>query len=188
LKNKLPNIILIVMDTVGAKHMSLYGYPRRTTPNLERIAADCTVYTRCYAPSCWTMPSHASMFTGLYPSQHGCFEGKLMLHENVWHLATVLKMLGYRTLGISSNDLISEESGLSRDFDYFKNFGNGFYGFLNYLQSGFIADEANELAAHLEDSKTTREKLRKFFNYVYKNGNVGEGLERAENIIKNKIA
>jgi len=47
-KQKLPNIVFIVMDTAGAKHMSLYGYPRTTTPNLERLAGDCTVYNRCF--------------------------------------------------------------------------------------------------------------------------------------------
>ena len=78
---KLPNIIFLVLDTVGAQHLSLYNYHRPTTPNLERIARDCTVYTRCFAPACWTVPSHASMFTGLYPSQHGAFENRYLLRE-----------------------------------------------------------------------------------------------------------
>ncbi|MBW2135836.1 MAG: sulfatase-like hydrolase/transferase, partial [Deltaproteobacteria bacterium] len=70
MSNNLPNIIMIVMDTVGAKHMSLYGYHRRTTPNLEEIAKESTFYSRCYAPGNWTLSSHASLFTGLYPSEH----------------------------------------------------------------------------------------------------------------------
>ena len=49
MSSKLPNIILMVLDTVGAKHLSLYGYKRPTTPNLERIAQECTVYTRCFS-------------------------------------------------------------------------------------------------------------------------------------------
>lgn len=81
------------MDTMGAKHMSLYGYPRQTTPNLEHLAQDCAVYTRCFAPACWTIPSHASMFTGLYPSQHGAYEGKLFLDENVPHLVPILTLV-----------------------------------------------------------------------------------------------
>ena len=89
-KQKLPNIVLVVLDTVGAAHMSVYGYPRRTTPNLERIAGKCTVYNRCYAPGCWTIPSHASMFTGLYPSQHGAHEANLSLSGNYQHLVSVL--------------------------------------------------------------------------------------------------
>ena len=124
MKKKLPNIILIVLDTVGAKHMSLYGYHRRTTPNLERIAEECTVYNCCFAPSCWTIPSHASMFTGLYPSQHGAHEGNYFIDENVQHLVKVLKNSGYRTFGISSNGLVSPTTGLCPGFDYFKDFGD----------------------------------------------------------------
>ncbi len=124
MKSKLPNIVLIVLDTLGAKHMSLYGYHRKNTPNLERLAEEFTVYTRCFAPSCWTIPSHASIFTGLYPSQHGAYDGKFTLNDNVQHLVPVLKGMGYRTMGISSNGLISPDSGICRGFDYYKDFGH----------------------------------------------------------------
>lgn len=126
MSQKLPNIILIVMDTMGAKHMSLYGYPRPTTPYLERIAEECTVYTRCFAPACWTIPSHASMFTGLYPSQHGAWEGKFILNNNIQHLVPTLKMMGYRTAGISCNHVVDLPSSLCPGFDYFFDFGSGF--------------------------------------------------------------
>ena len=102
------------MDTAGAKHMSLYGYPRPTTPNLERLAGDCTVYNRCFSPACWTIPAHASMFTGLYPSQHGAHEGHIVLSDNIQHLVPVLKMAGYRTYGISQNLLVSTPSEIGR--------------------------------------------------------------------------
>ena len=65
-----PNVILIVLDSVRADHMSCYGYDRPTTPNIDRIAEDGIVYDRAYSASCWTLPSHASLFTGLYPSKH----------------------------------------------------------------------------------------------------------------------
>jgi arylsulfatase A-like enzyme len=111
---KPPNIILIVLDTVGAKHLSLYGYQRPTTPNLERIAAECSVYSRCFAPACWTVPSHASMFTGLYPSQHGAFESRFLLRDNLPHLVPILKAQGYTTIGISTNSLVSPASAFAR--------------------------------------------------------------------------
>ena len=118
----LPNIVLIVLDTMGAKHMSLYGYPRLTTPNLERLAEEFKVFTRCYATSCWTIPSHASMFTGLYPSQHGAHEANLSLDVRCRHLATVLKQMGYRNYGFSANCLVSPQNGLCPDFDEFNEF------------------------------------------------------------------
>ncbi len=62
-----PNVVFIVWDTVRADHLSLYGYPVETTPELDRWAATARVFD-CTAVSCWTVPSHASMFTGLFPS------------------------------------------------------------------------------------------------------------------------
>jgi arylsulfatase A-like enzyme len=66
-----PNVVLIVMDTVRADHLSVYGYHRKTTPWLERFAARATLYRHCFAASNYTLASHASMFTGLYPRTHG---------------------------------------------------------------------------------------------------------------------
>lgn len=119
---RLPNIIFIVMDTLGAQHTSLYGYHRPTTPNLERIAQECTVYQRCFAPGCWTIPSHGSMFTGLYPSQHGANEVSHFLNDNIQHLVPILQMLGYRTFGISSNPIVNPIT-LCPGFDFFRDFG-----------------------------------------------------------------
>lgn len=125
MSRKLPSIVLLVLDTVGAGHLSLYGYHRRTSPNLERIARECTVYTRCFAPACWTVPSHASLFTGLYPAQHGAYETRYELRENLPHLVSLLKASGYRTLGISANGAVSPATGLCRDFDEFHDLGKG---------------------------------------------------------------
>ena len=65
-----PNVILITLDTVRADHLSLYGYGRDTTPNLKKLSEVGTVYTNAIAPEDMTLSSHASIFTGLYPSQH----------------------------------------------------------------------------------------------------------------------
>lgn len=177
MKEKLPNIVFIVMDTAGAKHMSLYGYHRQTTPNLERLAEESVVYTRCFAPACWTIPSHASMFTGLYPSQHGAFEGKFILNSNIHHLVPALKMLGYRTLGISSNDLVDPASGLCPGFDYFKNFGSGFLGlFGNQLIPKESAPELG-LPTRLAKTEKTGEKLKILLNHACATGRYQEVLQ-----------
>lgn len=116
-----PNIILIVCDTLGAKHMSLYGYERQTTPNLEKLVEEegFIVYTKCFAPAPWTSPSHASLFTGLYPSEHGTNDYNLFLDEKIYTLAEVLKHTGYITIGLSNNYLISKDFGYDRGFDEF---------------------------------------------------------------------
>ena len=59
------------MDTVRVDHLSCYGYRRETTPNLDAFAAEARMYTNVLSPSPWTLPSHASMFTGLSCSTHG---------------------------------------------------------------------------------------------------------------------
>src|SRR5712692_904666 len=61
------NVLLIILDTVRAKSLSLYGYHRHTTPHLERLARDGVVFDGAVATAPWTLPSHASMFTGRYP-------------------------------------------------------------------------------------------------------------------------
>jgi arylsulfatase A-like enzyme len=111
------NVILITLDTVRADHLSLYGYPRDTSPNLQQLARQATVYTRAMAASDMTLASHASIFTGLYPSQHGAHwelgrrkggvaigpEFGLSLAPNSNTLARILTSKGYRTMGIAAN-------------------------------------------------------------------------------------
>ena len=63
-----PNVVLVSMDATRADHLSCYGHERLTSPNLDRLAERAVLYERCISPACWTLPSHASMFTGLYPS------------------------------------------------------------------------------------------------------------------------
>jgi arylsulfatase A-like enzyme len=66
-----PNIILITLDTTRVDHLSAYGYERDTSPQLDRLAADALRYDSAYAVTSWTLPSHASLFTGKFPSAHG---------------------------------------------------------------------------------------------------------------------
>lgn len=164
--------------------MSLYGYHRRTTPNLERLAEECTVYNRCFAPACWTTPSHGSIFTGLYPSQHGAYEGKYILNNNVQHLVTVLKMMGYQTMGICSNGLISPESRLCQDFDYFKTFvGEGFFDAW-MSQRGDLTDEETEESVCFTEGETTKKSLPSLINFDRAKRNINNASKRAKKNIK----
>jgi len=185
--SKPPNIILIVLDTVGAKHLSLYGYPRRTTPNLEEIAGECMVYPRCFATSNWTMPSHASMFTGLYPSQHGVYEGNLTLWDNVHHLASILKMAGYQTLGVSANGLVAPASGLCPDFDYFKDLGFGLFDqFLDRMQHKPM-ESSRELWIELTRKLSVRHFCQASLQHFSKNGGIGELIRLVQWVAKSSL-
>ncbi|HMD83786.1 MAG TPA: sulfatase-like hydrolase/transferase [Terriglobia bacterium] len=97
-----PNIILITLDTLRADHLSLYGYPRPTTPKLDQWARQGVVFENAIASSSWTLPSHASIFTGLLPHQHGADWAK-PLDPSWWTLAEVLSLRGYESAGFTAN-------------------------------------------------------------------------------------
>jgi arylsulfatase A-like enzyme len=116
MKTKHPNIILIVMDAARADHLSCYGYGRPTTPNLDRIAREGTLYENAISAAVWTVPSHASLFTGLYPSAHGLDGRNLKLRPDVPTLAAFLQGLGYETAAFTANALVGKATGLARGF------------------------------------------------------------------------
>jgi arylsulfatase A-like enzyme len=109
--------------------MSLHGYGRRTTPSLERITDDgFRVYNRCFSPASWTIPSHVSFFTGLYPDEHGVGGHDLCMPGGIYCLAEILQYLGYATFGVTSNALVSGLLNFHRGFD-------GFYEMWRYCNS-----------------------------------------------------
>jgi arylsulfatase A-like enzyme len=119
-----PNVILIVLDTVRADHLSLYGYRFDTTPNLKRLAAtNATVYTGAISSANLTIPTHASIFTGQSPRRHGAHQmgSNPLLHPispNSVTIAEVLSHQGYVTAGIAAN-FLSPAFGFDRGFAYY---------------------------------------------------------------------
>lgn len=102
-----PPVILIVLDTLRADRLSLYGGPV-PVPHLEQFAADATLFDRCIANSSWTPPAHASLFTGLFPSEHGCVSdtdpGRYpILSGSLKTLAEIFLEQGYQTAGVVAN-------------------------------------------------------------------------------------
>jgi arylsulfatase A-like enzyme len=115
-----PNVIFYVIDGAGADLMSLYGYPRRTTPHLERIAAEGVVFTRAYSNAGWTKPSTASFMTSLQQSVLGGF---LTLADRIPPSVPTMAELfhggGYLTATFSANPWAGSLSGLERGNDWF---------------------------------------------------------------------
>jgi arylsulfatase A-like enzyme len=118
-RSSLPNVLLIVMDTVRADHLSCYGYDKTTSPNIDRIATEGLLFYNAYSTAPWTLPSHASMFTGLYPSRHGATWAHLHLQEGALTIAEQLRDIGYRTVGFSENPFITSGYGLAQGFSQF---------------------------------------------------------------------
>lgn len=111
-----PNIILVVLDTVRALSMGMYGHERPTSPALDALARRGVVFESAHATTSWTLPSHATLFTGMYP--HELSAGWVTpLDASAPTLAEVLSQAGYRTAGFVANLLYcSRETGLARGF------------------------------------------------------------------------
>ena len=121
-----PNVLLIVMDTVQAEHLAVYGYERDTTPNLRDLARDSMVYANAISASDITLTSHASLFTGMYPSWHGAYcdpqnaaYGRAVSNRYPT-LAELFRSAGYQTTGVAANLYLRADFGLERGFDRFR--------------------------------------------------------------------
>ena len=115
------NVLFVVLDTVRKDRLTPYGYDRPTTPNLATFAEEATVFEQAVAPAPWTLPVHASLFTGLYPSQHGADQENPYL-EGATTLAETLSAAGYDTACYSSNAWITPYTHLTDGFDDQDNF------------------------------------------------------------------
>jgi len=116
------NVLLIVMDTVRADRLSLYGYARPTTPHLKRIAERGVRFEQARATAPWTLPSHASMFTGMWPHQTGVSENR-PLDPACPTLAEFLARRGYLTAGFVANTYFCNSwYGLGRGFSHYEDF------------------------------------------------------------------
>ena len=115
-----PNIVLIVMDATRPDHLSCYGYERNTSPYIDKIAKEGVVFKNVISPSTWTVPSHASIFTGLFPFEHRAGHVSPYLPEKVETLTEILKKEGYQTLAYSNNPWMSFFNEGHRKFDDFQ--------------------------------------------------------------------
>lgn len=126
---KRPNVVLITMDTVRADRLSVYGNERDTTPNLREFSNVATLYRRAVAASDMTLPSHASIFTGLYPSWHGSYPDPgagfavgRALTVSAPTLAEMLAGEGYFTSAVTANRaFLGTEFALNRGFIHYQN-------------------------------------------------------------------
>lgn len=123
-----PNVILIVIDTLRASHLSCYGYERNTSPFLDSLARQSVQYEHAISTAPWTSPAMASLFSSFYPTAHGVTthvqENKTkvrsaVLSEQLTTLAEVLKDNGYRTVGLTANAWVADYLGFAQGFDTF---------------------------------------------------------------------
>ena len=114
---ELPNILWIVSDATRHDHLSCYGYSRPTTPNLEVLAEQATVYENAIAQAPWSLPSYTTLLTGLYPGQHGANSSYAKLDATVRTLPQYLvESYGYNTACFTANPYVTPDFGLDKGF------------------------------------------------------------------------
>lgn len=147
-----PDVLLILVDTLRADHLGCYGDSRGLTPNLDALADSGTLFEAAHAPSSWTWPSVASLFTGVSPPEHGVRDrSSCYLADHLETIAEDFRDAGYATVGFSTNPLISAK----------RNFDQGFHEFIERPW-----DTGAELITDLERALETRAEHR-LFCYVH---------------------
>ena len=123
-----PNVLIVLVDALRRDHLGAYGYPLPTSPAIDAFAAESIVFDRGYSHSSWTKPSVATLFTSLYPDQHGLgrvgFEDAAgfqtdVLPKRLSTLAERFRDAGYRTGSIGTNVHIQSKTGFAQGFDHF---------------------------------------------------------------------
>ena len=115
-----PNVVLISIDTLRANHLGCYGYKRKTSPRIDSLASRGVLFENVVSQSSWTLPSHMSIFTGLYPSTHGVETQNARLPRGIETLPMALRKAGYATAGIVSSPYVGRRYGFERGFDSFE--------------------------------------------------------------------
>jgi arylsulfatase A-like enzyme len=114
-----PNIVLIVMDTARHDHCSFHGYEKKTTPILEELSKNSTIFHDAYTPAGWTSPAHASLFTGLFPISHGVSQENWICGDDLTTLAEILRDRGYETVGIVENPVLASPNNFDQGFQMY---------------------------------------------------------------------
>jgi len=111
-----PNIVLLCLDSARSDRFSCYGYARKTSPNLDSLARESVLYRNAIATAPWTVPSHASLFTGLYTKDHRTIVSSMPKDVGPT-MAEMLQDTGYNTAAVTANPWLTSRSGILRGFD-----------------------------------------------------------------------
>ncbi|MFQ5790989.1 MAG: sulfatase [Acidobacteriota bacterium] len=135
------NLLLITIDTLRADRLGSYGSPARLTPNMDRLAAEGIRFDNVLAHVPLTLPSHTSMFTSKYPTEHGVHDnGTFRVKASLPTLATVLKRAGYHSGAFVGAFVLDARFGLNRGFDVYDDYYGEKRAFLSFVQLERRAD------------------------------------------------
>jgi arylsulfatase A-like enzyme len=140
-----PDAVLLIADTFRADNLAVHGAPPEWTPNLNALAERSKVFRRAWSASTWTLPSHASMFTGLTPPQHGATDSKHALAGSLETLAERYHSAGYRTVAVTDAVYVSSDYGLDQGFECFDELWGEPDTLLERLEPYLAADDGRPL-------------------------------------------
>jgi arylsulfatase A-like enzyme len=113
------NFVLITLDTTRADHLGCYGYSKNTTPFLDSLAKKGILFENAYANATWTLPSHASLFTGMMPSVHGAGYSNFFVSPSVKTIAESLQEKGYTSAAFIGGPFLVSAFNLNQGFDFY---------------------------------------------------------------------
>jgi len=162
-KDILPNIIIIAVDTLRADHLSCYGYPVNTSPNVDALAKDGVLFPNCFTLTPLTAPAFSTMLTSLPPYKHGAKRNGLSVYDKVKTLPFYLKKLNYYSVAIISNWPLRKR--LSRLNKYFNEYKEVFTKkrWLGIMQPEGRAEDVTKKATNWIDNNLDR----RFFLWVH---------------------
>jgi hypothetical protein len=166
-----PNVLLVVLDTVRAQNLGLYGYQRPTTPQIERLAQTGVRFERAISTAPWTLTSHASLFTGHYPHELSA-NWDTPLDATYPTLAEVLAAYGYLTGGFVGNNInVSTETGLNRGFAHYEDYQVSLAQTVMSSSLGRTVAEERSLRQFIDNyeilgRKTAEEVSREFLRWL----------------------
>lgn len=159
---KVRNVLLISIDTCRADHLSCYGYPRKTTPNIDKMARKSILFTNVITPIPLTLPAHSSMLTGTIPPYHGIHDNfDYRLSESNVTLAEVLDQNGFTTGAIISASVLDSKFGVNQGFETYNDRFE--QAIANYNISERLGGEASRFALAWLD----KHKSKRFFLFLH---------------------
>jgi len=149
------NIILISLDTLRADHLSCYGYPFPTSPNMDLLAEEGTLFQNHFTASPWTLPSHISLMTGMDTLNHQVYNNRQRLSTSIPTLADYLRKQGYFTGAFTGGGYVSGIYGFSKGFDSY------------HIRGQVTAPDAAHLICQGSMDWIERHKKRNFFLFIH---------------------
>jgi len=167
-----PDVVFITLDTVRADHVSAYGYEHETTPAFDSFSDGAVTFTEAVAQGAWSIPSHASVFTGKYPAEHGATTDSPVLGHDAT-LPAVLSAAGYETHAVSPNEYVRPATGFGHGFDTFETLSG-------LTEPAATADLLGPLCNWGAGTPAVRRPLESTLNTLRSRGAATDSPDRAE--------